>query len=235
MTVPVDVPVPPGAKSVDIRLNFVPAPTPKEIPQRGAPGIDVSRHQGTIDWDKVKTAGIEFVGIRATMGATGRDDKFTFNWVEASRVGILRARYHYFANKSAGIPQAYNFLAVLESDLGELPIVIDIEPTSGQVIADKHRNTQEILSFLKECEKKTGIRPIIYTNGWAWGVCTTIPDWSSDYPLWLAQYTITPEPKIPQPWHRYACWQYSASGRIPGIENDKGQQVDVDLDRWGEL
>jgi lysozyme len=171
-------------------------------------------------------AGVGFAGIRATMGATGRDEQFKRNWAEAHRAGVQRMAYHYFTNTFAAIPQLNNFLAVLGSDIGELPIVLDVEPTSGQVISDEAANTREIATWLTECEHRIGIRPIIYTNGWAWSSCTTIPDWSATYPLWLAQYTTAPAPKIPAPWVTAKVWQYSKSGNIGGTSP-------LDLNRYG--
>jgi lysozyme len=236
MTVPVDVPVPPGAKSVDIRLNFVPAPTPKEIPQRGAPGIDVSRHQGTVDWDKVKEAGKVFAGIRATMGATGRDDQFARNWKEAKRVGILRMAYHYFTNNFPGTPQLDNFLNALGGDYGELRIVLDIEPRkisdnppAYEAINNQASNTNEVFTWLAECEKRTGKRPAVYSNRTGLTYCTTMPDKFGQYPFWIAAYNNLSAPMLYRPWTRYMAWQYSATGKVLGIAGD------VDLDRWGEL
>lgn len=217
--------------TTDILLRLIPVVTAHPPHVKGEFGIDVSRHQGVIDWDRVAAAlspsRVMFVGIRATLG-TGIDDKFQRNWAEAKRVGIQRLAYHYFVNNFPALPQINNFLSVVGSDMGELPMVLDVEPTSGQVIVNKTANTTEILSWLIHCEYRARRRPAIYTNGWAWSACTTVPGWSADYPLWLAQYTAAPVPTIPNPWTRYMAWQYSSTGTLSGIAGN------VDLNRWGE-
>lgn len=193
---------------------------------KGELGIDVSRHQGIVNWDGMLVAGVAFAGIRATMGTIGHDDKFALNWSEARRVGIQRMAYHYFVNNIPGVAQAANLLATLGSDLGELPMVVDVEPTTGQIIADKTSNTREILACLQEIERRTDVRPTVYCNGWSWGACTTVPDWSSSYALWVAAYTTAPAPRIPAPWTTAQIWQYSASGSIAGTSP-------LDLNRYG--
>ncbi|HMO23601.1 MAG TPA: GH25 family lysozyme, partial [Candidatus Melainabacteria bacterium] len=59
-------------------------------------GIDVSRHQGTIDWGRVKAAGVNYCFIKSTEGSSWKDNKFDFNWAEAKKHGIIRGAYHFF-------------------------------------------------------------------------------------------------------------------------------------------
>lgn len=193
---------------------------------RGELGIDVSRHQGVVDWDRMVAAGVAFAGIRSTMGASGRDEQFRRNWSEARRVGIQRMAYHYFVNNTSGLPQIENMLNVLGRDLGEIEMVLDVERASGQIVPDVNRNTREIAIWLDECQKRTGIRPIIYTNKSAWDSCTNVPAWSSTYKLWHAQYTNAVTPKVNLPWTSCAIWQFSNGGNLAGTSP-------LDLNRWG--
>ena len=193
---------------------------------KGELGIDVSRHNGQINWEGMLAAGVGFAGIRATLGASGIDDQFRRNWSEAKRVGIQRCAYHYFVNNTTGQAQIENLLNVLGSDLGEIEMVLDVERASGQIITDVNRNTREIAVWLDECQKRTGIRPIIYTNKSAWDACTNNPAWSSTYKLWHAQYTSAITPKVNLPWTQCAIWQYSNGGNLAGTSP-------LDLDRWG--
>lgn len=210
----------------EIVLKFSP-PLPEPPHEPNEPGIDVSRWQGVIDWGRVATAGIRFAGIRATMG-TGRDDTFAFNWREAKRPTLQRMAYHYFVNNTPAMPQLENFLAALAGDYGELPLVLDVEPASGQTINNRQSNTDAIRQWLTECSARTHHPIAIYTAGWAWPICTTVPAWSTEYPLWFAQYTVSRTPSLPHPWTRYMAWQYSNGGRVDGIAGN------VDLNRWGD-
>jgi len=212
-----------------MRVEFTPPivsiPKPLALPV-GALGIDVSRHNGIVDWDGMKAAGVKFAAIRSTLGATGLDEQFRRNWAEASRVGILKTNYHYFINNTSGLPQVENMLNVLGGNFGDIEIVLDVERATNQVITDRAANTREIAIWLTECENRTGIRPIIYTNKSAWDACTNVPAWSSLYKLWHAQYTSALVPKINLPWTSCAIWQYSASGNLAG-------KSPLDLNRWG--
>src|SRR3990172_8312556 len=108
----------------------------------GAEGIDVSRHQGRIDWEQVGKAGLAlFAYARASMGATGRDERFAENWQGAKGAGLLRGAYHYFISDVDPDAQAKNFMAIVGDDRGELAPVLDVEPRTGEVIADKTRVT----------------------------------------------------------------------------------------------
>ena len=203
-------------------------PPPDHI--RGELGIDVSKWQGTIDWDAVAAhePKVGFVGIRATMGMANIDPMFERNWIEAKRIGLQRAAYHYFSNNTFdGRSQFANFARQMGDDKGELPPVCDVEPTSGQVIENKAANTLEIKKWLDAVEVWFGKKPLIYTSGWAWGNCTTIPNWSRDYGLWLAQYTTAATPSIPRPWEKCQIWQYTSKGSMSGITGN------VDLNRFG--
>src|SRR5512143_714506 len=70
------------------------------------PGIDVSYHQETIDWPRVRRAGIRFAFIRLSDGATLRDPRFATNWAEAGRAGVVRGAYQYFRPDQSVTAQA---------------------------------------------------------------------------------------------------------------------------------
>lgn len=225
-------------------LNILPAPSPPHV--LGEPGIDVSRWQGEIDWERVAAAGIRFAGIRATTGATGKDIQFARNWAEAKRVGIQRMAYHYFINGLEPTSQLNNFLGSLGSDLGELPLVLDIEPrnisTDPKIViyetVDKPRNTDMIRQWLTECQARAHRKISIYGNAWSLGMCTTYPAspiiiWLKEYYLWLAYHTTRPVPTVPVPWTTFMAWQYSATGKVDGITKPDGTPGNVDLNRWG--
>src|SRR6476660_2447595 len=59
-------------------------------------GIDVSHHQGEIDWPRVASDGVRFAYIKASEGGTVPDHRFRENWVEAKKAGLRRGAYHFF-------------------------------------------------------------------------------------------------------------------------------------------
>ena len=199
---------------------------------KGALGIDVSRHNGEVNWPAMAAAGVKFAGIRATLGTTGIDLQFARNWVEAKRAGIARFAYHYFVNGLSGLAQFNNFSMVLGSDFGEMSPVCDVEPravsanpTTYETI-DRIPNTAEILAWLVKCKEVLARDPLIYTNKFAWDWCTTVPAWSTQYKLWHAQHTTAQTPRINSPWTSCEIWQYSQTGNIGGTSP-------LDLNRYG--
>ena len=89
-----------------VRLNNPPA---DRFPVQG---IDVSHHQGVVDWERVASnRAIRFVYIKASEGGDFRDASFTENWNGARRGGLVAGAYHYFTFCRSGRDQAANFLA----------------------------------------------------------------------------------------------------------------------------
>jgi lysozyme len=183
-------------------------------------GIDVSHHQGLIDWKKVKSAKIgakpiSFAFVRATYGRWKNDKYFSYNWKATAQVGILRGAYHYFLPNQSAIAQAEKFLSrVCGPDgkyLGELPPVLDVEEKLGDIPrAEFHRNIQ---IWLDRVEEKTGKRPIIYSGANFYRV-NLYPTFKS-YPLWIAHYKIA-QPSIPST-HNWDLWQFTDKARVDGI------------------
>ena len=90
-------------------------------------GIDVSHHQGTIDWNKVKAAGVQFVFLKATEGETFVDKRYAINRAGAKAVGIPCGAYHFFRPKASLTAQIDNFVkTVAKLQPGDLPPVLDI-------------------------------------------------------------------------------------------------------------
>ena len=84
-------------------------------------GVDVSHHQGAIDWQALKSDGIAFAYIKASEGGDFSDPKFTENWREAARAGIARGAYHFFTLCRPGEEQARLFTAMVPVSPGALP------------------------------------------------------------------------------------------------------------------
>jgi lysozyme len=126
-------------------------------------GVDVSRHQGAIDWRTLASTDIRFAYIKASEGADHVDPMFAQNWRGAGEAGLKRGAYHFFTLCRTGLQQAANFLAVAPA--GELPHALDVEHMGpcrrGPEIADVRG---EIDAYLDAVEARTGVRPLLYTT-----------------------------------------------------------------------
>src|SRR6478736_5404708 len=128
-------------------------------------GVDVSNHQGDIDWPALAGSKVAFAYIKATEGGDFRDKRFQLNWEGAKGAGLARGAYHFFTQCRSGDEQAKNFIAVVPRESGALPPVIDAEPMgpcrTGQQVSSV---VQEIVTLLDALEAHYGRRPIIYTD-----------------------------------------------------------------------
>src|SRR6476620_6575337 len=83
----------------------------------GVIGIDVSNHQGDIDWSALAGSNVAFAYIKATEGGDFRDKRFQLNWEGAKKAGITRGAYHFFTQCRPGAEQAKNFIATVPREL----------------------------------------------------------------------------------------------------------------------
>lgn len=130
-----------------------------------AEGVDVSHHQGPIDWRALAQTSVRFAYLKASEGAEHVDTRFAFNWREAKAAGLLRGAYHFFTLCRPGALQARHFLSQGVHETGALPPALDVEhkgpcrqgPTMADVVG-------EIRAFLDRVQAALGIRPLIYTT-----------------------------------------------------------------------
>lgn len=191
-----------------IRLNN---PDRKTYPVRG---IDVSHHQGRIDWPAVAGQGIAFAYIKATEGTDFRDRRFQENREGAAFDGIAWGAFHFFTFCTPGTEQAGNYLEVLGADRGDLPPAADVEfggNCKRWESIEKIRG--ELRIFLDEVEAVTGRKPVIYATGESYEriVAGNFPD----HPLWIRE--IIREPGAER-YGEWTVWQYANRGRLNGIE-----------------
>lgn len=179
-------------------------------------GIDVSHHNGIIDWDKVKADGIEFAILRCGYGRKSIrqiDRQFERNYRECKRVGIPVGVYHYSYAKNAEDArlEADFMLELIAGKQFEYPVIFDIED-KGQEAFGKDVLTDITVTF---CEK-------IEAAGWYVSIYSN-PDWFTNklnlerlkpYDKWLAHWVSVPK------WGNEfgGLWQYTDSGRVDGIE-----------------
>lgn len=180
-------------------------------------GIDVSYHQGTIDWKKVKNAGIEFAIIRIGYGIYDyqKDKQFENNYKNARANGIPVGVYHYSYATSVAEAQKEANLVVswLNGRDLDLPVYFDIEDKSQQNLGKSTLNSM-CETFCNIIEA-AGYWAGIYSNKyWATSIIDG-PTLGKRYTYWIAQYNDKCTYTGP-----YAIWQYSSTGKVNGINGN---------------
>ena len=179
-------------------------------------GLDVSKWDGSIDWKEVKASGRAFAFVRVSDGLDYPDSTFATNWSGARSAGLYRGAYQYFEADQNATSQANLVLDALGSDLGELPVVVDVEVTDGES-ASTIRSA--INTWSSVIENGTGRAPIVYVSPGFW---SSIGGSSETDGLWVANWDVSC-PSLPSAWSSWQFWQYSDAGDVPGISG----QVDV--------
>jgi lysozyme len=177
-------------------------------------GIDVSHHQGEIDWSMVSQQGVDFVYIKASEGSDFKDHEFSRNWKKAAAAGLKRGAYHFFSFRSAGIDQAKNFIDTVPIEAGTLPPVIDFEFTgNSKDVPPKDVVLKELSEFTREIQKVYGKTPIIYVTHSSYD--SFLKDEDDHYIFWIRDIIQTPDLLDSENW---LLWQYANNGRIHGIK-----------------
>ena len=201
-----------------------------------AQGIDVSEHQGRIDWDAVKASGIDFAILRVGFGAPsfgGRVDyQFNRNISECERLGIPYGVYVYsyaFDNQQAA-DEASMVIDCLSGHNPRLPVYYDLEDKT--IIADGRQSgiASRAQTFCNKISS-AGYKPGIYANlNWFNNILTDPVFKSGSWDHWIAQYNSQ--------CHytgSYSFWQYTSRGKVSGISGNVDMNyayVDVSLYYW---
>lgn len=188
------------------------------------PGIDVSEHNGDIDWPQVAGSGVRFVFQKVNEGDY-IDHRFSAARVKAAkRAGLLIGGYD-FLRPRPGRTGADEFDIFYEHakaagllDKGCLRPVADIEATGFSGPAAAWRTRRYIKSWVAQCVKRTGHHPIIYTSAWFYDGVIHGRD-TFGCKLWVAAYGVNdPRKSIPSAWRGHASfWQYTDKATVPGI------------------
>ncbi|MBB4273774.1 glycoside hydrolase family 25 protein [Rhizobium mongolense] len=195
-----------------IRFNH---PSIKDYPIQG---IDVSHHQGDIDWKKLAAQlNVRFAIMKATEGGDHKDTRFARNWQAAKEAGIVRGAYHFFTFCRPGREQAQNVLATVPNEQGTLPIAIDLEFVGNcDKIPTVEQLTAEVNAFLAEIKSTHPGKPIFYVTQeffdlYLKGNESSFPD----HYLWLRSVFKEPEQ---EKCGRWSIWQFADNGKVDGIE-----------------
>lgn len=184
------------------------------------PGIDVSSNNGVINWKEVAGFGIKFAFIKATEGITVIDPQFKANWQEARENGIICSPYHFFHPGDDPQTTARVFMdtvGVLEAN--DLPPCLDFEVLDKSSVFSATYAATSWLQLIDVGLKKT---PIVYSD-LGFFEELKLPQSFSQYPLYQAELSTTP--KVASPWKDISFWQYSWTGKVPGISTN----VDMDV------
>ncbi|MDY0104644.1 MAG: glycoside hydrolase family 25 protein [Lentimicrobium sp.] len=185
-------------------------------------GIDVSHHQGKINWSEVVAMDvdgikIEFAFFKATEGITRKDRHFDRNWKEAGKVGLIRGAYHFFHPTRDAEAQALAFIQSVELEAGDMPPILDIEVSNRK---SKKEIVEGALLWCQRVEAHYGVKPVIYTSPGFYD--KYLADDFEDYPLWIAHY----DKKKPRMDHRkWQFWQHSDGATINGIKGKVDMNV----------
>ena len=185
-------------------------------------GIDVSEHQGDIDWGQVKAAGYDFAFLRigyrgyGEQGTLCADAKFQQNIVNAHNAGVEVGVYLFSqaVSEDEALQEAGLVLEQLQGHSLELPVVFDPERIRDDAArTDNVTGEQFTKNTVLFCEKmkEAGYQPMIYSN-MVWEAFEYDMEALADYPIWYADY----EP-VPQTPYYFSFWQYSEKGSVDGI------------------
>lgn len=201
------------------------SPDREKYPLRG---LDVSHHQGEVDWRRVAADDVAFVILKATEGGDHVDRRFAANLKAARAAGLVVGAYHFFTFCRPGADQAKNFIATVPRDAPLLPPVVDIEfggncPRRPSVVELR----AELDAFLGPVEAAFGKPAIVYLIGEAGDLYA---DAVPERMRWLRSL-------VSHPGHEdWVYWQYHNRGRVDGIEGDVDLNVlQGDAARLAEL
>lgn len=182
--------------------------------------LDVSHHQGRIDWARVADDDIAAAYIKATEGADWVDTRFEENWRGAAEHGLRRGAYHFFTLCRSGADQAANFLAVAPPVPGALPPAIDLE-YGGNCAARPEPEVllAEIDEFVQTVEAAWGQTMVVYL----------LAEIEADYglaehlerPMWRRSIMFRPDED------EWAIWQLSSFASVRGVDG----RVDLNVIR----
>ncbi len=185
-------------------------------------GIDVSHHQGAIDWALVSGDDVAFVYMKASEGEDFQDQAFAANWRSAGDVGLSRGAYHFFSLCKPGAVQAENLLKVLPVGEVMLPPVLDLEFEGNcrrRLPADEL--LAEISAFVARVEQASGHRVMLYAPEEVF--LAYLSGRGLSRPLWAR--SIWHSPGYANDW---SLWQYHQRGSVRGIEGDVDLNVLAD-------
>lgn len=219
----------------------------------GVLGVDVSHHQGDVDWAQAWGKGARFAYIKATQSwptTLFKDPKFAQNYTGSANQGLMRGAYHFaMPAHSSGATQAKQFLANgggWTADGKTLPPLLDIEwnPYTATAYSAGKGNVcygmtpAQLVTWISDfgntVKAATGRLPMIYTAQSWWDKCTGDSTAFKGWPLHVSVFPTAEVPKnpreLPEGWTTFNIWQYASNADLIGPDKD------VDANVWnGDL
>lgn len=183
-------------------------------------GVDVSNHQGAIDWAAVRSDGIDFAIIKATEGGDYVDPRFAANWAGAAAAGLDVGAYHFFTLCRDGREQADNFLRAVPPGSADLPPALDLELIGSCTARPAAAWVQEQVEvWLTAVAGAYGRMPLLYVG----------PDFDERYGITNRfANELWPRRILRRPGgDRWRVWQFSSLSRVDGIAG----RVDLNVRR----
>lgn len=176
-----------------------------EFPVRG---IDISSHNGSVDFDRAAALGIRFVIMKASEGSDFKDAAFIDNIRRAREAGLKVGVYHFFRFDADGRMQALNLLHSVRGRRLDMPLVIDLEEWGNPQVA-----TSAVVSRLETmlaALDDAGMSVMFYTN--KDGYQRFIREHFKTYPLWICSFSDPPLGQADD--DAWQLWQYSHRGWV---------------------
>ncbi len=165
---------------------------------------------------------VSFIFIKSTESTTIRNRFYESDYAAARKHGIPIGAYHFFSLKKPGADQARFFIRNTKFKKGDLPPVLDVEPSDAQIKAagGPENMFKQIRIWLRIVKKHCGVSPILYINQmFIKKYFAMVPDIKRDYDVWIARYGEY------KPDVRLAFWQLTSNGSVKGIRGD----VDINV------
>ena len=193
----------------------------------GTMGIDVSKHNGNIDWNAVKNSGVSFVIIRcgyrgSATGVLVEDPMFRSN-IKGAKAAGLKVGVYFFCqavNEVEAVEEASMAVGLVSGYGLDMPIFLDVESAGGRGDQISRETRTAVCHAFCQTVQNSGYSAGIYANK-TWFNEKINTGSLTGYKIWLAQYASAPTYTAT----RYDMWQYSSKGRISGISTD----VDLDI------
>lgn len=190
-----------------LRFNY---PNRSEFPIQG---VDVSHHQGEIDWNRIPKGEVQFAFIKATEGGDHKDKRFEMNWKAAKENGIIPGAYHFFSFCKTGKEQATNIISSAPKESGTLPPAIDLE--YGGNCEDRPSKSvfiKELAILSDSIYAHYGERPILYSTPTFYA--EYMEGEMQDHVLWARSIFGRPGMSDERDWQ---FWQFTNKGELSGI------------------
>lgn len=174
------------------------------------------RVSGTVDYP------VSFIFIKSTEGVSVRNPFYMQDYLAARKQGIPIGAYHFFSTKRGGTAQAQYFINSTLFRKGDLPPVLDVEPSAADIakMGGVAVMWQNIRAWLRYVERYCGVKPILYiSQTFVNKYLSQAPDVKRDYKVWIARYgEYKPDVKL-------VVWQLSPDGSVRGITGE----VDINV------